>query len=62
MTFMKTVTNREGRMNFMKTVTGAVVALGLLADPEPRPSLLRLTFQANYPARTDALHEAYSIL
>ncbi|MFV1958524.1 MAG: HEAT repeat domain-containing protein, partial [Planctomycetota bacterium] len=39
-----------------------VVALGLLADPEPRPSLIRLTRDANYPARTDATHEAYSIL
>jgi HEAT repeat protein len=40
----------------------AVVALGLIADPETRPSLLRLTEDANYPGRTDAMHEAYSIL
>jgi HEAT repeat protein len=39
-----------------------VVALGVLADPEPRPVLLRLTQHANYPTRTRALHEAYSIL
>jgi hypothetical protein len=40
----------------------AVVALGLLTDPEGRPSLLRLTEDANYPARTDSLHEAFTIL
>ncbi len=40
----------------------AVVALGLIGDPEARPSLLRLTFSAFYAARTDALHEAYTIL
>jgi HEAT repeat protein len=40
----------------------AIVALGMLADPEPRPTLLRLTQHANYPARTDALQEAFSIL
>jgi HEAT repeat protein len=40
----------------------AVVALGLLTDPEPRPSLLRLTQDAFYPARTSALGEAFSIL
>ena len=40
----------------------AVVALGLIGDPEPRPSLLRLTYNAFYAARTDALHEAYTIL
>ncbi len=39
-----------------------VVALGLLMDPEPRPSLLRLMHNANYPSRTNALHEVYSIL
>ncbi len=40
----------------------AVVALGMLADPEPRPTLLKLTQHANYPARTSALHEAFTIL
>lgn len=40
----------------------AVVALGLLLDPEPRPSLLRLTAGSFYPARTDALDEAFTIL
>jgi len=40
----------------------AVVALGLLVDPEPRPSLLRLTWSSFYPARTDSLDEAYTIL
>ncbi len=40
----------------------AVASLGLLGDTERRPSLLRLTQDANYPARTDALSEAYTIL
>ncbi len=40
----------------------AIASLGLLGDPEARPSMLRLTLDANYPARTDALHEAFSIL
>jgi hypothetical protein len=40
----------------------AIASLGLLVDPEPVPSLFRLTQDANYPARTDALHEAFTIL
>jgi len=40
----------------------AVVALGLLGDPEPRPSLLRLSAGGFYPARTESLQEAYTIL
>ncbi len=40
----------------------AVVALGLVVEPEPRPSLLHLTFGGFYVGRTDALHEAYGIL
>jgi HEAT repeat protein len=40
----------------------AVVALGLVLDPEPRPSLLRLAADANYPARTASLHELLTIL
>ncbi len=39
----------------------AVVALGLLGDPEPRPSLSRITRDGNYPARTKALAEAWSL-
>jgi HEAT repeat protein len=38
-----------------------VVALGLLTDPETRPSMLRLTEDANYPAATSVLYSAYSI-
>ena len=38
-----------------------VVALGLLTDPEVRPSILRLTRDANYPAATSVLYSAYSI-
>jgi HEAT repeat protein len=40
----------------------AVASLGLLVDPEPKPTLHLLSSEANYPARTDALHEAFSIL
>ena len=36
----------------------AAVALGLICDPEERPSLSRLWEDVNYPARTVALHEA----
>ena len=39
----------------------AVVALGLLTDPEPRPSILKLTKDANYPAATAVLFSAYAI-
>jgi len=39
----------------------AIVALGLLFDPERRPSRTRLTTFANYPARTPALQQAYNI-
>ncbi len=40
----------------------AIASLGLLGDPEHRPSTLRLAADANYPARTDALHEAFTLL
>lgn len=40
----------------------AVAALGLLADPERRPSLFRLSTDACYAALTNALHEAFTIL
>ena len=40
----------------------AVASLALICDPEPRPSLLRLTLDSNYPARTNALDEAFTIL
>ena len=39
----------------------AVVALGLLYDPEPRPSRVRVTQHANYPARTPALGQLFNI-
>lgn len=35
----------------------SAVALGLLCDPEERPSLSRLWEDVNYPARTVSLHE-----
>ena len=40
----------------------ALVALGRLLDPAPRPSLLRITGGACYPARTSALQEVFTIL
>ncbi len=40
----------------------ALVALGRLLDPAPRPSLLRMIRGACYPARTRALQEAFTIL
>lgn len=40
----------------------AIAILGLLGDPEPTPSLFRLTLDANYIARTDALNEAFTLL
>ncbi len=40
----------------------ALTSLGLMADPETKPSLLRLSLDANYAALTDALHEVFTIL
>ena len=40
----------------------AVASIGILLDPEARPSLHRLTMDAPYPANTSALAEAFSIL
>ena len=39
-----------------------VMALGLLFDREPRPSRALLTTNANYPALTWALAQAYNIV
>jgi HEAT repeat protein len=52
---------KDGRRTEL-TQALAVVSLGLLADPAARPSLLLLSRHANYPARTDALHEVLTIL
>ncbi len=52
--------NDRGRSELSQAL--AVVALGRLVDPEPRPSLTRLTRHANYPARTASLEAAYTIL
>ncbi|MDJ0974751.1 MAG: hypothetical protein QNJ98_09860 [Planctomycetota bacterium] len=40
----------------------AMAALGLILNPDERPSLTRIRFDANYPARTNALHEVFDIL
>ncbi len=42
--------------------TMCVVALGLIFDPEPRPSRVHLTTHANYPSRTSSLSQAYNIM
>lgn len=42
--------------------TMSVVALGLIFDPEPRPSRIQLTTHANYPARTPALTQIFNIM
>lgn len=39
----------------------AVAALGMLTDPEPRPSMHLLTEDANYPAGTPSLYSAFTI-
>ena len=40
----------------------SVVALGLIFDPEPRPSRVRMTTHANYPSRTSALTQVFNIM
>ena len=52
---------REKKNNFEMRAF-AVAILGLLGDPEERPSLFRLTLDANYIARSDALNEAFTLL
>jgi len=42
--------------------TMAVVALGLIFDPEPRPSRVLMTTDANYPSRTSALTQVFNIM
>ena len=37
----------------------AISALGIVADPEPFPSMSRLGVDSNYLARTPAMHEAF---
>ena len=39
-----------------------VVALGLICEPEPLPSRVRLTAGANYPARTASMEQLFNIL
>jgi HEAT repeat protein len=38
-----------------------VVALGMILDPEPRPSLTKLRQDANFPAATPVLYSAFAI-
>ena len=57
---LRTYASDDGRSELAQSL--AVVALGILVDPEPRPSLLRLTTSSYYPGRTESLDEAYTIL
>jgi hypothetical protein len=52
-------TAAEGRSEVGQAL--GVVAIGMLLDPEPRPSITRLTDDGNYPVRSRALNEAWSI-
>lgn len=52
--------NDTGQRDLVRAM--ALVALGRLLDPAPRPSLLRITGGACYPARTRALQEVFTIL
>ena len=40
----------------------SIVALGLIFDPEPRPSRVLMTTYANYPSRTPALTQIFNIM
>ena len=40
----------------------AIVALGMITDPEPRPSRVLMTTHANFPAATSALAQIYNIM
>ncbi|MBW2372045.1 MAG: HEAT repeat domain-containing protein [Deltaproteobacteria bacterium] len=52
---------REHKNNYeMRAIATAI--LGMLGDPEEHPSLFRLSLDANYIARTDALNEAFTML
>jgi len=35
--------------------------LGLIVDPEPRPSLMKLREDANFPSATQVLYSAFAI-
>ncbi|MDJ0974766.1 MAG: hypothetical protein QNJ98_09935 [Planctomycetota bacterium] len=52
----------KSRQKSVYTRTMCVVALGLICDPEPKPSRRRLTAGANYPARTAAMQQVFNIL
>jgi hypothetical protein len=50
------------RIESMRVRVMAVVALGLIFDPEPKPSRVRLSTHANYPSRTAALTQIFNIM
>ncbi len=52
---------RENKANFELRAL-AIAILGLIGDAEATPSLFRLSLDANYIARTDALNEAFTLL
>jgi len=52
----------RGEKNNFEVRALAISILGLIGDPEPTPSMFRLSLDANYIARTDALNEALTLL
>ncbi len=50
----------DGRNTYLRSM--AVVALGLICDPEPVESRARLTAGANYPARSASLQQLFNIM
>ena len=52
---------RQRKHNFELRALGIAI-LGMIGDPEEHPSLFKLSLDANYIARTDALNEAFTLL
>jgi len=50
------------RLESMEVRVMSVVALGLIFDPESRPSRVRMTMHANYPSRTSGLSQIFNIM
>jgi HEAT repeat protein len=52
----------KGRSPYLNVRTMSVAALGLIYDPELRPSRVRFTRHANYPSRTPSLSQLFDII
>ncbi len=50
------------KIEAMRVRLMSVVALGLIFDPEARPSRVLMTTHANYPSRTGALAQVFNIM